>query len=91
MPFDDIDVSINLADVWTFAHFAVRTAAAGGIVSLGPQFSKLAGLIAAHVGPEAKVLWPHVTTYLEPHPGVEQVMLRHNLIGTPRHRQLRLG
>ena len=32
--------------------------------------------------------WPNATTYLGRHPGVERVILRHNVISTPRHRQL---
>lgn len=88
MPFDDIDVSISLPDAQTFAQFAVRAAAAGGIVTVGPQFGAFAELIGAHVGPEAKVAWPNATTYLGPHQGVERVVLRHNVIGTPRHREL---
>jgi len=88
MPFDDIDVSITLGDARTFMQFAVRAAAAGGIVTLGPRFRDFAGLIGAHIGAEAKVAWPHATTYLGRHPGVARVILRHNVISTPRHRQL---
>ncbi len=88
MPFDDVDVSINLGDAQTFTQFAVRAAAAGAIVTVGAHFERFAGLIGAHVGPVAKVAWPNATTYLGPHPGVDRVILRHNVIGTPRHRGL---
>ncbi|NTY60705.1 type VII secretion protein EccE [Mycolicibacterium sphagni] len=88
MPFDDVDASLTLGDARTFTQFAARAAAAGGIVTLAPQFRELAALIGAEVGPQPKVVWPHATTYLEPHPGVERVTLRRNMIGTPRHRQL---
>ncbi len=36
----------------------------------------------------AKVVWPNATTYLGPHSGVDKVILRHNMVGTPRHREL---
>jgi type VII secretion protein EccE len=88
MPFDDVDASISLPDAQTFAQFTVRAAAAGGIVTVGPQFGQFAALIGAQVGPVAKVTWPNATTYLGPHAGVDKVILRHNVIGTPRHRQL---
>lgn len=88
LPFDDIDVSINLGDAQTFTQFAVRAAAAGATITLGPQFEEFAKLIGAHIGPEAKVAWPHATTYLSPHAGVDRVILRHNLLGTPRHKEL---
>jgi type VII secretion protein EccE len=88
MPLDDIDASINFGDARAFMQFAVRAAAAGGVVTLGPRFSEFAELIGAHVGPESKVVWPHATTYLGQHPGVARVTLRHNVISTPRHRQL---
>ena len=88
MPFDDVDVSINLGDARLFTQFVIRSAAAGAVVTLGPQFSEFAGFINARVGPEAKVTWPNSTTYLGPHPGVGRVVLRHNFIDTPRHRQL---
>lgn len=88
MPFDDVDVSINLGDAQTFTQFAVRSAAAGGIVTIGPHFEQFARLIGAHIGPVAKVAWPNATTYLGPHPGIDRVILRHNVIGTPRFRNL---
>ena len=88
LPFDDVDVSLSLADAQTFAQFTVRAAAAGAAVTLGPQFEEFARLIGAHIGSEAKVSWPHATTYLSPHPGIDRVVLRHNLISTPRHREL---
>lgn len=88
MPFDDVDASINLADAQTFTQFTVRAAAAGAIVTVAPSFADFARLIGAQVGPVAKVVWPHATTYLGPHAGIDRVILRHNLIGTPRHREL---
>jgi type VII secretion protein EccE len=88
MPLDDIDTSISLGDARTFAQFAVRAAAAGGVVTLGPRFREFAELIGAHTGREATVAWPNATTYLGRRPGHERVILRHNAIGTPRHRQL---
>jgi len=88
MPFDDVDVSINLGDARLFTQFVVRSAASGAVVTLGPQFSEFAGFINARIGQVAKVAWPNSTTYLGPHPGIGRVVLRHNFIDTPRHRQL---
>jgi len=88
MPFDDVDVSINMGDARAFMQFAVRATASGGIVTLAPHFREFAGLVGAQIGPEAKVAWPNATTYLGRHPGIDRVILRHNAIGTPRHRQL---
>jgi type VII secretion protein EccE len=90
MPFDDVDVSINLGDAHLFTQFVIRSAAAGAIVTMGPgpQFTEFAGFINARVGKVAKIGWPNATTYLGPHPGVGRVVLRHNFIDTPRHRQL---
>lgn len=88
MPFDDVDASINLGDARAFMQFAVRAAAAGGTVTLAAHFQEFADLIGAEVGPESKVVWPHATTYLGRHSGVDRVILRNNVISTPRHRQL---
>lgn len=88
MPFDDVDASLNLGDARAFTQFAVRASAAGGTVTLGPHFQEFATLIGAQIGPEAKVAWANATTYLGRHAGVERVILRHNVISTPRHRQL---
>jgi type VII secretion protein EccE len=88
MPFDDVDVSINLGDARLFTQFVVRSAAAGAVVTLLPQFREFAGVINGHLGEVAKVSWPTATTYLGPHPGVGRVVLRQNFIDTPRHRQL---
>ncbi|QLL07437.1 type VII secretion protein EccE [Mycobacterium vicinigordonae] len=88
MPFDDVDVSLNLGDAQTFTQFVVRAAAAGATVTVGAHFEEFARLVGAQVGPAAKVAWPNATTYLGPHAGVDKVILRHNLIGTPRHREL---
>ncbi|MBY0442622.1 MAG: type VII secretion protein EccE [Mycobacteriaceae bacterium] len=91
MPFDDVDVSIDLSDSNTFVQFVLRAAAGGGVVTLGPQFQELAGLLGAHLGAEgaeSKVVWPNATTYLGPHPGIDRVILQPDFIGTPRHRQL---
>ncbi|MGE2835362.1 type VII secretion protein EccE [Mycobacterium sp. SMC-4] len=88
MPFDDVDISINLGDARLFTQFVVRSAAAGAEVTLTPQFREFAGYVNAHVGPVAKVTWPHATTYLGAHPGLGRVVLRDNFIATPRHKQL---
>jgi len=88
MPFDDIDVSINLGNARLFTQFVVRSAAAGAVVTLQPQFHEFAGFVNARTGDVAKVAWPTATTYLRPHPGVGRVMLRNNYIATPRHKQL---
>ncbi|MGE0218528.1 MAG: type VII secretion protein EccE, partial [Mycolicibacterium sp.] len=88
MPFDDVDASINLGDARLFTQFLVRSAAAGAVITVGPQFQEFAGYINARVGQVAKVVWPTSTTYLGPHPGVGRVVLRHNFIDTPRHKQL---
>jgi type VII secretion protein EccE len=88
MPFDDVDVSINLGDARLFTQFVVRSAAAGAVVTLGPQFREFAGFVNGRIGQVAKVAWPNATTYLGPHPGIGRVVLRHNFIDTPRHRQL---
>ncbi|MBI2696649.1 type VII secretion protein EccE [Mycobacterium nebraskense] len=88
LPFDDVDASVNLGDARVFTQFVLRAAAAGGTVTLGAHFREFAELVGAHIGSEAKVAWPNATSYLGPHPGVERVVLRHNVVGTPRHRQL---
>ncbi|GAB3220305.1 type VII secretion protein EccE [Mycolicibacterium hippocampi] len=88
MPFDDVDASINLGDARLFTQFVVRSAAAGAVITLDPQFREFAGYINARIGPEAKVAWPNATTYLGTHPGIGRVMLRNNFIDTPRHKQL---
>ena len=88
MPLDDVDSSINLGDARAFTQFAMRAAATGGIVTLAAHFEQFATMIGAQIGPEPKVSWPHATTYLGRHPGVERVILRNNVISTPRHRQL---
>ncbi|BDE11392.1 MULTISPECIES: type VII secretion protein EccE [Mycobacterium] len=88
LPFDDVDVSLNLGDAQAFTQFVVRAAAAGATVTVGAHFEEFARLVGAQVGSEAKVAWPNATTYLGPHPGVDKVVLRHNLVRTPRHREL---
>ncbi|MDP7706146.1 MULTISPECIES: type VII secretion protein EccE [unclassified Mycobacterium] len=88
LPFDDVDASLNLGDAQTFTQFVVRAAAAGAHVTLGPHFEEFARLIGAQIGQVAKVTWQNATTYLGPHPGVDKVVLRHNMVSTPRHRQL---
>lgn len=88
LPFDDVDVSINLGDARLFTQFIVRSAAAGAVITLLPQFTEFAGYVNARVGQVAKVAWPNATTYLGPHPGIGRVVLRHNFIDTPRHKQL---
>ena len=88
MPFDDVDLAISLGDAQAFSQFAMRAAAAGAIVTVGPQFKDFADLIGAQIGTVPKVTWPNATTYLGPHPGVDRVILRHNAISTPRHKHL---
>lgn len=88
MPFDDVDASINLGDAQLFTQFVVRSAAAGAIVTLEPRFKEFAGYVNGRIGQVNKVVWPNATTYLGPHPGVGRIILRHNFIDTPRHRQL---
>jgi hypothetical protein len=36
------------------------------------------------------VSWPHATTYLGPHPGLDRVVLQHDFISTPRHEQVQV-
>ncbi len=55
MPFDDVDVSINLGDARLFTQFVMRSAAAGAVVTLRPQFREFAGFINARVGQVAKI------------------------------------
>lgn len=88
MPLDDVDASVSFGDARAFMQFSLRAAGAGGIVTLGSRFSEFAQLIGAQVGPESKVVWPQATTYLGRHSGVARVILRHNVVSTPRHRQL---
>ena len=88
MPFDNVDSTINLGDAHVFTQFVVRSAAAGAVVTLAPQFKEFAGFINARIGNVPMVAWPNATTYLAPHPGVSRILLRHNFIDTPRHRQL---
>lgn len=88
MPFDDVDVSLNLGDARLFTQFIVRSAAAGAVITLLPQLNEFAGYVNARIGQEATVSWPNATTYLGPHPGISRVMLRSSFIETPRHRQL---
>ncbi|MBS4728037.1 type VII secretion protein EccE [Mycobacterium sp. SM1] len=88
MPFDDVDASINLGDAQLFTQFVVRSAAAGATVVLEQRFREFASYINARIGRVNKVVWPNATTYIGPHPGVGRVILRHNFVDTPRHRQL---
>lgn len=91
MPLDDVDVSVDLGrEPEALMSFASRAVAAGGIVTLEPQFERLAELIGANLGTKAKVSWPGVTTYFDPHPGAEQVRLQPNEISTPRHPNLQI-
>ncbi|MGV0798071.1 type VII secretion protein EccE, partial [Mycolicibacterium elephantis] len=71
-----------------FTQFIVRSAAAGAVVTLLPQFNEFAGFVNGRIGDVAKVAWPNATTYLGPHAGVGRVVLRDSFIGTPRHHQL---
>ncbi|WP_343600527.1 type VII secretion protein EccE, partial [Mycobacterium sp.] len=88
MPFDDVDASVNLGDARLFTQFVVRAAAAGAVVTLQPQFREFAGYVNGRIGQVNKVSWPGATTYLSPHKGLSRIILRHDFIGTPRHRQL---
>ena len=89
LPFDDVDVSITLGDARTFMQFAMRSAAAGGIVTLPARFQKFAELMGAEVGPEAKVAWPNATTYFGERRGIDhEVVLRHDVMSTPRDRKV---
>ncbi|MGD2212020.1 type VII secretion protein EccE [Mycolicibacterium nivoides] len=88
MPFDNVDVSINLGDARLFTQFVIRSAASGAVVTLGPQFREFATMINGRVGRVPRVAWPNATTYLGPHQGVGRVIMRPNFIDTPRHRQL---
>ncbi len=88
MPFDDVDVSINIGDARLFTQFVVRSAAAGAAITLGPQFGEFAGYINARIGEDAKVAWQNSTTYLGQHQGADRVTLGGNFIETPRHKRL---
>ncbi len=88
MPFDDVNSCIDITDARIFAQFLTRSAAAGAIVTLGPQFHEFAVLINAHTGDNTKVAWPNATTFLDERPGCQQVTLRQDFIGTPRHQIL---
>ncbi len=86
MPFDDVDVSINLGDARMFTQFVVRSAAAGAVVTLLPQFGEFAGFVNGQIGQVAKMAWPNATTYLGPHPGIGRVVLRAQLHRHPTAR-----
>ena len=88
MPFDDVDASIDLADMRMFTQFVVRSAAAGAVVTLKPQFGEFAGSLNCRTGSVAKAAWPNATTYLEPHPGIARVVLGQDFVNTPRHQRL---
>jgi hypothetical protein len=88
LPFDDVDASVEFGDAQSFTQFVTRAAAAGVHVTLRPPFGDLAFLIGAQVGPEARVAWPAATTYFEPRPGLERVMLSRNTVSTPQRREL---
>ncbi|MGD9622719.1 MAG: type VII secretion protein EccE [Mycolicibacterium sp.] len=88
LPFDDVDVSLDLEDSRSFTQFLVRSAAAGSTITLGPQFQEFAGYLNARVGHGAVIRWPDSTTYLDPRPEIARVTLRSNYIATPRHSNL---
>ena len=88
LPFDDVDACVVVGDAQNPAWFAVRAAAAGGIVTLEPALGALAEMIGADIGRVSQVVWPHSTTYLGGQPGIGRVVLRDNTIATPRHRAL---
>ena len=79
MPFDDVDVSINLGDARLFTQFVVRSAAAGAVVTLRTAVRRVRRVHQRRIGQEAKVAWPNATTYLGPHPGIGRVVLRAQL------------
>ncbi|BBZ31053.1 ESX-1 secretion system protein EccE1 [Mycolicibacterium madagascariense] len=89
LPFDDVDSCIELGDdARLFTQFVVRSAAAGAVVTLGPQFADFAGSINARIGTDPSIAWPRSTTYLGTRPDISRVTLRDGHIETPRHRRL---
>ncbi len=90
LPFDDIDASVTVGDAQTFAQFAARAAAAGGIVTVGSGFQKFAILIGAETGSEPKVTWPAATTYLGEQQGMRSIVLQKDVISIPGNPLLRI-
>lgn len=88
LPFDDVDVSINLSDATMFTQFVTRSAAAGAVITLGPRLRDFAGFVNARIGQDSTVSWPNSTTYLDPHPEIGRVTLHNDFIETPRHKRL---
>ena len=89
VPFDGGDVSCTLGDDPVLMRFAMRSAAAGGIVTLPERFQEFAASIGAEVGSEAKVAWPNATTYFGDRRGVDQeVVLRDDVISMPGRRKI---
>lgn len=88
LPFDDVDVSLDLGDSRLLTQFLVRSAAAGSAITLEPQFREFAGILNARIGRGTEIRWPGSTTYLDPHPEIARVALRSNYINTPRHERL---
>lgn len=88
LPFDDVDVCLELSGPRLFTQFLVRSAAAGAVVTVGPQFDDFAGHLNAHVGEDPRISWPDSTTYLDPRAGIERVALCADFIATPRHERL---
>lgn len=58
MPFDNVDASINLGDARLFTQFVIRSAAAGAVITLSPQFREFATLINGRVGRVPEWLGP---------------------------------
>lgn len=88
LPFDDVDSCIELTDARLFTQFVIRSAAAGAVVTLGPEFADFAGIINARIGADASIAWPRSTTYLGVRPNISRVTLCHSHIQTPRHGRL---
>jgi hypothetical protein len=89
VPFDGGDVSCTLDDDQMLIRFAMRCAAAGGIVTLPERFQEFAESIGAEVGSEVKVAWPNATTYFAERRGVDnQVVLRDDVISLPGGRKI---
>ena len=88
IPFDDVDSCIELTDARLFTQFVIRSAAAGAVVTLGPEFADFAGIINARIGADASIAWPRSTTYLGVRPDISRVTLCDSQIQTPRHGRL---
>ena len=88
LPFDDVDACIELGDARLYTQFVTRSAAAGALVTLGPEFADFASSIDARVGTDASIAWLRSTTHLGVRPDMARVTLRDGYLETPRHRRL---